>query len=352
MVDVFNGSPPNINYDSTHLENISSPRVYFHSVPYVKESNLSNRTTLNIISPPLSTRITFFIEVATPVLGSLFLSMRRSEPWIGAGGALITIISLLRHFSPVTVTNVTPDSPCGIAGINAGDKIIAVDGRRVWSMSVQQMRSLLDEGPPGLPVRIAVQKKTDSSTTGANINSFITSLSIRRPKVIELNVTRSYLPTVGVRGHLLSDGNTGYIHIQEFTDRTLFEVSDCLQQLQETARQQSKKGSIHALILDVRGNPGGTLVSALDVAALFLPNRKPVVHMRSKQQNATYYSKNKHPDLSTHLLLLTDSYTASASEILVAALRDHGRASVMGCTTVGKNVAQVPTVPTRNYLFN
>jgi carboxyl-terminal processing protease len=95
------------------------------------------------------------------------------------------------------------------------------------------------------------------------------------------------------------------------------------------------------LIIDLRGNPGGPLPPALDLAALFLPRGKVLTQMSIQgSKMEVYKSTNRRPDKKTDLLLLTDESTASASEIFVAALQDNSRAKCMGTRTVGKNVAQ------------
>jgi carboxyl-terminal processing protease len=98
------------------------------------------------------------------------------------------------------------------------------------------------------------------------------------------------------------------------------------------------------LIIDLRGNPGGPLVSALDIASIFLPNRAILTQLSiddGHRRIERFYSTNRRPDMTTKLLLLCDEYTASASEILIEALCDNGRAVSMGKKTVGKNKAQV-----------
>lgn len=223
-------------------------------------------------------------------------------------------------------------------------------------------------------------------------------------------------------------GSVGYIAIAEFTQRTLVEVESALENIKAqltsaaTERQHREdaikgrsvnsiltgsvsdsisisdvggKCRLDALIIDLRGNLGGTLPSALDAASLFLPHGKVLLRMKSiaspnsmtntvldptginqvenngrtehpesvprsrrrqggmsplrsiagflhrKERTQSYYSTHRDADTSTSLLLLVDSQTASASEIFAAALIDNNRATCMGCRTVGKNVAQV-----------
>ena len=93
--------------------------------------------------------------------------------------------------------------------------------------------------------------------------------------------------------------------------------------------------------MDLRGNQGGPVAPALDIAALFLPKGTVLTQLCANQRAEKHYSTNQHADQNTPLLLLTDARTASSSEILVEALCGNNRAVSLGTRTVGKNVAQV-----------
>ena len=209
-------------------------------------------------------------------------------------------------------------------------------------------------------------------------------------------------------------GGIGYISIKEFTQRTVLELENAIDKIRtllavaDVAKDSQSRNSryrdgsrvnteLSALVIDLRGNLGGTLPSALDAAALFLPYGKPLLQMKrtatvtstpvtkfhdlNTPQNSTgfftprrrisgtisrmlrnmnaigsltrtirlsrmnrreiYYSTCNHADITTPLLLLVDSQTASASEIFASALIDNSRAVSVGSRTVGKNVAQV-----------
>jgi len=157
-------------------------------------------------------------------------------------------------------------------------------------------------------------------------------LDLIRDHILMRKVTAAMLPPMQGPG-------LGYLAIKEFTDKTFYEVSTALQDLQKTISM--KQGcSMSGLIIDLRGNPGGPLPPALDLAALFLPRGKILTQMSIEGKMELHRSTNRRPDKKTSLLLLTDESTASASEIFVAALQDNSRAKCMGTRTVGKNVAQ------------
>lgn len=104
---------------------------------------------------------------------------------------------------------------------------------------------------------------------------------------------------------------------------------------------QGRQQQLGALIIDLRGNQGGSLRASLDLAAYFLPRGAPLMRFHVHGHTRVYHSRNKQSLVDTPLLLLLDSATASASEIFATALQDHKRATVMGSQSVGKNIAQV-----------
>ena len=144
-----------------------------------------------------------------------------------------------------------------------------------------------------------------------------------------------------VSGRLLRS-NASYVKVESFSDRSFEDIHAILQKLSPTGRE---------LVLDLRGNLGGTLPAALDAASLFLKSGVEIMRLVTsnggppgsngdrKRKEQTHRSSNASP-LKFPLLVLTDHRTASASEILVAALHDNERCVVVGTRTLGKDVAQ------------
>jgi carboxyl-terminal processing protease len=161
----------------------------------------------------------------------------------------------------------------------------------------------------------------------------ILDVDVVRESVFSQQVSSAVLPSSQGQG-------IGYLAIKEFTQRTLLEVNEAIAELKQSIVEQQGK-NMEALVIDLRGNLGGPLPPALDVAALFLPKGSILIQMSAQGRTERYRSTNKQPDSSTQILLLTDAQTASASEIFAAALRDNHRATSMGSKTLGKNVAQV-----------
>jgi carboxyl-terminal processing protease len=126
----------------------------------------------------------------------------------------------------------------------------------------------------------------------------------------------------------------GYVRLAHFSARAGAEVAAAI----DTLRRQGA----HALVLDLRGNPGGTLDEAVTVASQFLPAGSPVVSTagRAKGSEHAYAAARPRPVLDWPLAVLVDGGSASASEIVAGALQDHDRAVLVGDTTFGKGVSQ------------
>lgn len=114
-----------------------------------------------------------------------------------------------------------------------------------------------------------------------------------------------------------------------------------LNSLQQAAGSRTPGGRMASLVIDLRGNRGGTVKSALDLAATFLPYGKALMHIHVHGKMEVFRSINRRADQKLPLLLLVDQATASASEIFSAALGENRRAQIVGLPTFGKNVAQV-----------
>ena len=303
---------------------------------------------------------------------------------------------------PLEVEQVTEDSAISNI-VRVGDNIINVDGQSVSRKSAEEVQRLLDEGQQGDSVRITLIRRKKEPTNmeieaeiandkcfaslrgycqrfGNDFRNILTGLHRSGTQTINLapkvhltqqlphglsenhiELFRDYLPAPsGVEWSVLNPKQcggvgVGVLSLPEFTDETYYDFRGALDKL----RAQFPVGKaccLEALVVDLRGNRGGPLVPALDIAALFLSKGTVLTQMRDGARVETHRSTNCHPDLNMSLLLLTDGRTASASEILVEALCDNQRASSMGWPTVGKNVAQVRTdvVSTSNHaiLFN
>lgn len=205
-------------------------------------------------------------------------------------------------------------TPSQLAGVQAGDVILSIDGKDVKGMLTPKVSSML-RGEAGTTFELKVRR-------GEEEKSFlITRQMIQLPEV----------PYYG----MLGDGQTGYIYLTGFTEGACREVRNALNDLRRQGARQ--------LVFDLRGNPGGAINEAVDIANLFLPKGKKVVYTRGKmtRTNREYYTATEPMDSVMPLVVLVDGASASASEIVSGALQDFDRAVIMGTRTYGKGLVQM-----------
>lgn len=220
----------------------------------------------------------------------------------------------------LTVIAPMDDTPAFQAGVLAGDKIIRIDGKSTENMTLPDAVKEL-RGEPGTSVTITVARP-----------------SLSKPKEITLTRAIIKVDTVkdidGRRAFPLSEDGIGYVRLTQFGEQTTSELQDALKKL----KAQGMKG----LILDLRNNPGGLLDQAVKVCELFVPRGQLIVSTEGKgaQAKYEYFSKGRelYPDLK--IVVLVNTGSASASEIVAGCLQDLGRAFVMGEQTFGKGSVQ------------
>jgi len=194
----------------------------------------------------------------------------------------------------VLIADVFRGQPAWQAGLRAGDVILEVNGQDVSSMGLSAAITLI-RGPSGSTVRLRILRPASQET-------------------FEVDVVRARIRIPVVESHLL-DGRVGYLHLTEFTADAADEVRTALQAL--TILEPS------GLVLDLRGNPGGLLGSAIDVASFFVEGE--IVTERTKSGEQMSYSATSRPLIGTiPLAVLIDEGSASASEIVAGAIQDKG----------------------------
>lgn len=217
-----------------------------------------------------------------------------------------------------TVSRPIWGGPLHRAGLRAGDVIEAIDGEPTLGLPIDECVRRLKAGPAGTKVVVSVRRpgwaeKQDFALTRANIT----------------------IPTVE---HDLLPGDVGFVQVLAFSDGTAREV-------RETLDDFAAKG-VKAVVVDLRGNGGGLLRAAVEIASEFLPAGDLVV---SEKGRAGVYRSQSHPSTGPSaerprwpVRVLVDGGTASAAEILAGSLRIHDRARLVGTQTYGKGSVQIP----------
>lgn len=205
-------------------------------------------------------------------------------------------------------------SPAALAGVRAGDKIITIDGDTVT----------------GLPSsKVTAKLKGQQNTT--------VHVVVDRPYVgtVEMDITRKKIQIASVPYYGVQRGNLGYIALTNFSEKSPQSVKDALIELK-------KNPNVKSIVLDLRGNGGGLLESAVQIVGLFVPKGTEVLQTRGKvkQNNKTYKTTQEPVDANIPLVVLVDGGSASSSEIVAGALQDLDRAVIVGTRSYGKGLVQ------------
>jgi carboxyl-terminal processing protease len=222
----------------------------------------------------------------------------------------------------VTVIGPIEDTPAFHAGIKTGDIIIALNGRAVRRVSAERIIDQM-RGPPNTKITVTIKR--------VGVDHLLV-FSMRR-EIIRIRVVKQRLEA----------GNVGYVRITEFTEP----VDAALKQAVRSLRRQAG-GKLKALIVDLRDNPGGLLDQAVAVAREFIPHGE-IVSIRARHSDDSEWVPAKGTDIlgGAPLVVLINSGSASASEVVAGALQDHQRAVLVGARSFGKGSVQA-TIPLRS----
>jgi carboxyl-terminal processing protease len=208
--------------------------------------------------------------------------------------------------------------PAEISGVHAGDKIVTINGERVAGANITT-RGVYDRllGKKGTQVTISVARRG-------------------QPKLLDFTITRDKIPQYSIDVNYMLDGQTGYIRLSRFGSGAYDETKAALKALLGQGMTQ--------LVLDLRGNGGGYLDRAVNIADEFIPGDQMIVYTdgRVDSHDETYRSKTKGLFEAGPMVVLIDEESASASEILAGALQDNDRALLVGRRTFGKGLVQRP----------
>lgn len=211
------------------------------------------------------------------------------------------------------VVHVIPGSPAERSGLLAGDHLVGIAGRAIGGMHVDAAAQLL-QGPEGSLVTLAVLRGTGPAR----------AMSVRREhvEVPSIEDIRLIDRTAGI----------GYLHLTSFQKTTAADL--------DAAMRRLDSAGMRSLVIDLRGNPGGLLSAAVDVADLFL-ERGLVVATRGRSPEEDFnYAATRSGTWRLPLTVLIDGDSASSSEIFAGAIRDHGRGRIVGVRSYGKGSIQ------------
>ncbi len=207
------------------------------------------------------------------------------------------------------ITGVMKESPAEESGVKAGDLIVAVDGENVVGMQIDEVVARI-KGDEGTKVVITVRRENSTQET-------------------DIEIIRAWIDTQTVDSEML-EGGIGYLQLTEFDTVS----SGQFRQHLESLKAQGMKG----LIIDIRGNLGGSVDTVVEIGSMLLPEGI-VFYMEDKNGTRTDYPCPG-ADFDLPLVVLVDQYSASASEILSGAVQDAGIGTIVGTQTYGKGVVQ------------
>jgi len=213
--------------------------------------------------------------------------------------------------------------PAQLSGLRAGDVFLEVDGKPVDKMVVSDVSEIL-KGPAKKPVKVKIQRPGEK-------------------KPFTLDIVREKIQIDPVTYYGMIDSTTGYVRLSSFTD-------GCSESLRAAVLDLRDKKGAKSLVLDLRSNPGGLLGEAVKVTNLFVDHGQEIVSTKGKvsQWDKTYRATEQPVDSVMPLIVLVNSGSASASEIVAGALQDLDRAVIMGNRTFGKGLVQT----TRDLSYN
>ena len=216
--------------------------------------------------------------------------------------------------SGVTVIGTLPGSPAEEVGMLAGDRIVSIEGKSTIGLTTDEALKAL-RGAAGTVVHVSVERPGVEERM---------PFTLRR-RTIEVNPVQ--------HASLVGDG-IGYVNLTVFSAAAANDL--------RTAIDSLRAAGAHSLVLDLRGDPGGLLGQGINVADLFLDANQPIVATKGRDASETHSFDDRAPQRwpDMPIVVLTDSLSASASEIVAGALQDHDRAVIVGTATYGKGSAQ------------
>jgi len=213
----------------------------------------------------------------------------------------------------VVIESVMKDQPAYNAGVENGDILISVDGKETSELTLSETVSLI--------------KKGKSDTTKLVL--------LRENQTIEKEVEKTNIVMETVSSEMKED-KIGYISVSQFIENTDDHFISAVDDLEK----QGMKG----LIIDLRDNGGGLVDTCINMVSRIIPDKELIVYLKDKNGKREDYKSNSSETLDLPIVILVNSNTASASEIMTGCLQDYGKATIIGSKTYGKGIVQSTTI--------
>lgn len=215
-----------------------------------------------------------------------------------------------RADNTIRIAGVIAGGPAEEAGIVSGDVVLEIDGKPFSGEQISAFQAAA-KGERGTKITLTIRRAKDG-------------------KIVEIPLERKEIELPSVEGHMVTD-TIGKISLSQFVQGSAEDFSDTYAEL--------KKSGMKSLVIDIRNNPGGLIDAVVDISDIFLEEGKLVAYTEDRygKRNTCYATEDAE---QIPIVILTNGYSASASEILTGALKDHGLAYQIGETTYGKGVAQ------------
>ena len=239
------------------------------------------------------------------------LKMMLTGKYAGVGA----VIRYHQKHDRVVVVEPYEGMPALNAGLRAGDILLSIDGEDLKGLPVDEVSSRL-RGEPGTTLTVRAKREGVADS------------------IVEVKISRANIAMPSVPYYTLFADSVGYVILNSFTENCAREVRLALVDL--------KNRGARSFILDLRGNGGGSMAEAIDIAGLFIPKGTTVVSTKGKipQASQTYKTRREPLDVNVPLVVLVDGQSASSSEIVAGAIQDLDRGVIMGRRTFGKGLVQ------------
>jgi len=280
--------------------------------PDILDPQTLYEAAVNGMIKSLSDTGTFYVDPATYTV-----SVMPSGTFEGIGA------TVTEHEGKITIVAPIAGTPADEAGIRSGDIILAVDGESTDGWNVEKA-----------VIKIRGAKGTDVNLTIEHSDGTTEDVKLTRDEIEVESVSRE-----PPSGDLLdADGNEvtdlAYVQIREFTARTVPQLQPVLEEIAEAGYE--------GLIIDLRNNPGGLLDTTVDVADMFLDSGTILIQVGRDGEEEVFSAKSGGEATEIPIVVLVNRFSASGSEVLAAALRDNGRAVIIGEKTFGKGTVNIP----------